>query len=465
MNFLEMTYLLSKLQVKSIMTKDVITTTLNAFIEDAAHLMAENKVGGLPVVDKQDHVVGVITETDVFRSFVEMFAGGHSGLRLTLEVPEGKRVLADLCQAISELGGSIRSVGSFYGGVTGMRRLVVKVRDVRKDELVEVLEALGDHVIDAREVQSEGKEKGDVMTTRILVPLDGSTLAERALPCAMMLARGLAAELVLFRAVSLPADVKDTFVDIDLKVDEALAALDADADGYLRRVAGQLKEDGLRVHPVVHRGPAAEAIVDYAGHVDVQQIVMATHGHTGYSRWRHGSVAERVLQSSGVPVLMVCAQKGDEGTLHSPKVCRRILVPLDGSARAEQVLPPATSVAQALDAEMVLFRVAVAYVSGPFAGDWSVPLEGTFETANQIAEAYLNRMAGGLKEQGLIKVSTAVQNGGVADAIVDYAEGNRIDLIAICTHGRTGSGRWVLGSVTERVLRARCTPLLLVRAQ
>ena len=117
------------------------------------------------------------------------------------------------------------------------------------------------------------------MVTRILVPLDGSTLAERALPCAMTLAQGLAAELVLFRAVSLPDDIKDTFVDFDLKVDEALAALAADADRYLRRVVGQLEKDGLRVHPVVHRGPAAEAIVDYAEHVDAQQIVMLSLIH------------------------------------------------------------------------------------------------------------------------------------------------------------------------------------------
>jgi acetoin utilization protein AcuB len=152
LNVWELQYLLSKLQVKSIMTKEVITTTPDTPLEDAAHLMAENKIGGLPVVDEQGHVIGVITETDVFRSFVEMFSGGHSGLRLTLEVPERKGVLADLCQAVSELGGSIRSVGSFYGEVTGVQRLVVKVRDVRKDELVEILEDLGDHVIDAREL-------------------------------------------------------------------------------------------------------------------------------------------------------------------------------------------------------------------------------------------------------------------------------------------------------------------------
>jgi acetoin utilization protein AcuB len=152
LNVWELHYLLSKLQIQELMTGDVITTTPDTPIEDAAHLMADNKIGGLPVVDKDNRVIGVITETDIFKAFDEMFAGGYFGLRLTLEVPKRKGVLADLCRAISELGGSIRSVGSFYGDVSSARGLVVKVQDVQKDQLVEALEVLGDHVVDAREV-------------------------------------------------------------------------------------------------------------------------------------------------------------------------------------------------------------------------------------------------------------------------------------------------------------------------
>ena len=148
----ELNYLLSKIHAREVMTEKVITTTPDTPIEDAAHLMADNKIGGLPVVDEHNRVVGVITETDIFKTFVEMFAGGHSGLRLTLEVPERKDVLLELCGAISELDGNIVSVGSFDGDVSGERGLVVKVRDARKDQLVDTLEALGDHVVDARDV-------------------------------------------------------------------------------------------------------------------------------------------------------------------------------------------------------------------------------------------------------------------------------------------------------------------------
>jgi acetoin utilization protein AcuB len=93
----ELHYLLSQIQVRQIMTQDVITTTPDTPIEDASHLMVENKIGGLPVVDEEDHVVGVITETDIFKTFNEIFADGYPGLRLTLQVPAKKSVLADLC--------------------------------------------------------------------------------------------------------------------------------------------------------------------------------------------------------------------------------------------------------------------------------------------------------------------------------------------------------------------------------
>ena len=148
----ELTYLLSEIEVREIMTEDVITTTPDTPIEDAAHLMAANKIGGLPVLDEQNCVVGVITETDIFKTFVEMFAGGRPGLRLTLEVPERKGVLVELSRAIYDLGGNVESVGSFYSGIAGERGLVVKVQDVSKGQLVDMLEALGDHVVDAREV-------------------------------------------------------------------------------------------------------------------------------------------------------------------------------------------------------------------------------------------------------------------------------------------------------------------------
>ncbi len=148
----ELNYLLNRLKIQELMTQEVFTTTPDTFIEDAARLMAEKKIGGLPVVDEARHVVGVITETDIFKTFIQMYRAGHAGLRLTLQVPDRKGVLAELTKAIFDLGGDILSVSSFYDENVGKYSFVVKVKDVNEDQLVGTLESLGDHVVDAREV-------------------------------------------------------------------------------------------------------------------------------------------------------------------------------------------------------------------------------------------------------------------------------------------------------------------------
>lgn len=148
----EVQYLLANLHVKHIMTKEVIATTPDTPVEDAARLMVTHKIGGLPVVERREEVVGMITETDIFQTFVEMFAGDHPGVRLTLEVPERKGALLELCKTIFDLGGSIMSVGSFDGHLHNKRGLVVKVRDVDGGQLVSTLDTLGEHVVDARDV-------------------------------------------------------------------------------------------------------------------------------------------------------------------------------------------------------------------------------------------------------------------------------------------------------------------------
>jgi acetoin utilization protein AcuB len=148
----ELNYLLSKLQVQEIMTQEVITTTPDAFIEDAARVMVEHRIGGLPVVDEEGHVVGVITETDIFKTFVGIYRAGYSGLRLTLRIPDKRGALAELSKAIFDLGGDVLSVSSLHDDTAGDYVLVIKVQDVNKDQLLETLEALGDQVVDAHEV-------------------------------------------------------------------------------------------------------------------------------------------------------------------------------------------------------------------------------------------------------------------------------------------------------------------------
>ena len=148
----EMNYLLWKLKIEELMSKKVISVAPETPIEEAARLMVDHKIGGMPVIDADGKVSGVITETDIFKTFVEMLGSGEHGLRLMLDVPSRGGVLATLSSAIFDLGGNIMSVGSLDHGSDDRRRLLIKVSGVSKDQLVETLEALDDHVLDAREV-------------------------------------------------------------------------------------------------------------------------------------------------------------------------------------------------------------------------------------------------------------------------------------------------------------------------
>ncbi|MEZ4557501.1 MAG: CBS and ACT domain-containing protein [Caldilineaceae bacterium] len=148
----EMNYLLWKLKIDELMTKNVLTVTPDMPVEEAARLMVAHKIGGLPVVDEAKHVVGVITETDIFKAFVDMLGGGDSGVRLVIEVPSAGGVLAKLSQTIFELGGNIISVGSMDKEGAEKRHLVIKVRGVEQQALIDAMESLGDHVVDARTV-------------------------------------------------------------------------------------------------------------------------------------------------------------------------------------------------------------------------------------------------------------------------------------------------------------------------
>jgi nucleotide-binding universal stress UspA family protein len=302
------------------------------------------------------------------------------------------------------------------------------------------------------------------MAAQILVPLDGSSLAERALSCAATLARGLPAELVLIRAIQIPPDILELLDESTPKLNAIVAQLETVANDYLSALVEQLGETGLDARHTVQRGSAAEAILNYAEQARIDQIVMATHGYSGIKRWTHGSVAERVLQAARVPLLLVRVSEEDlTKDWRQPMACRRILVPLDGSPLAEQILPTVTVVARALDAKLILFRVPIAQVSSWVTGEPYLPMMGILETAEEAAQAYLSAVARRLGKEGL-DVTVAMSIGAVADCIIEYAETHDIDLITMCTHGRTGLARWALGSVADRVLRAGSTPILLIRA-
>jgi len=145
----EIPYLLSKIKMQDVMTKDVITVTESTTLEEAARVMADNKIGGLPVV-RDGKLVGIITETDVFKIFLELFGAREESVRLSMLVPEEKGMLARIAGKVSGMGGNFVALGSTMGEDPTNRQLTIKVTDVPQDQLVSAMEELGLKILDAR---------------------------------------------------------------------------------------------------------------------------------------------------------------------------------------------------------------------------------------------------------------------------------------------------------------------------
>ena len=149
----EMHYLLSRLTVAEVMSQEVITVDEITPLEEAARIMTDNRIGGLPVM-RGDQLVGIITETDLFKVFLEMLGAREKGVRLTLQVPDQKGVLAFITSAIAALGGDIVSLSTFWGEDLTTGVITVKVREgtATKRQLVEAMEGLGLEVVDIRQM-------------------------------------------------------------------------------------------------------------------------------------------------------------------------------------------------------------------------------------------------------------------------------------------------------------------------
>lgn len=145
----EIHYLLAQIKVGEIMTRDVITVSEYTPLEEAARIMADNKIGSLPVV-RNGKLVGIITESDLFKIFTEILGARDMGVRLSMLVPEQPGVLAEITRAIADLGGNIISLGTFLGEDPTNRLITVKVADVPQDKLVEAIKPLVLEIVDAR---------------------------------------------------------------------------------------------------------------------------------------------------------------------------------------------------------------------------------------------------------------------------------------------------------------------------
>lgn len=289
-----------------------------------------------------------------------------------------------------------------------------------------------------------------------LVPLDGSELAERALPYAVQLAQANSGRLVLVRA----AMAQPLAVD-NADWERLQATAQHEAASYLQRVAERLAHQ-VGVDIAAPYGRAADQILLAVDQFRADGVVMATHGRTGLNHLLHGSVAEDVLASSHVAVFLVHAQPGQATVPHFAPDDARLLVPLDFSTNDSAALLAAVALLGSRG-EIVLVNVVAPaeHVERNEAGHVVAYLDQQDEAHTASARDHLEHVADDLSARS-IRVVLDVRVDEPASGIAAAARDRSADLIVMATHGRTGIGRAVVGSVAGAVLRSVTAPVLLV---
>ena len=284
------------------------------------------------------------------------------------------------------------------------------------------------------------------MYRKILVPLDGSKFSEQVLPYAQVIAGAYGAPV------------------------ELLSITDPDArppqpdDRYLEEIAAKHFRASVPVTTTMQIGKPAQVIVDRAKEPPSCLIAMATHGLSGPRRWLIGSVVSKVIQTAANPLLLI--RPAESADSSAPVRLDTVFVPLDGSGLAEKTLPHVCALAKALKLEIHLVRVytlpadAFVVADGVIAQGPAIYRE---EQKNE-AETYLEGKVAGLRADGFHRVVATAIEGDAAGEIVDIALKTPNNLIAMSTHGRSGIGRWVMGSIAERVIQHSQDPVLLIRA-
>jgi nucleotide-binding universal stress UspA family protein len=306
------------------------------------------------------------------------------------------------------------------------------------------------------------------MFKRLLVPLDGSPLAELALPYAEELAIHFGSEVILVN-VRAPAEDPE---EPEHRV--YLSKIAATVEQNIKKTPELPAGEKVKVTSTIIGTPgllthAAEEIVAYTERENISLIVMATHGRTGIGRWTLGSTANKVARASKCPVLLVRARTGVPGSIHLGK----ILLPLDGSKQSEAALPYVEALASKIKSQISLLNVVEplfhinTFPEGTgyygYVGIVRVPYtEEEMKPSREVAEKYLKNMNDKLASTGL-NAGYEVRAGPAGEEIIKAEKETGADIVVMSTHGHSGFGHWDHGSVADKVLHAGSIPLLLVR--
>lgn len=291
------------------------------------------------------------------------------------------------------------------------------------------------------------------MYDKIMVPLDGSELAEVTLWYATRLSGRLHAALTLVY-VSSPDELTSPHMH-ECYLRDVSARVKADAD----KIAAETKGGEITVDHKILKGDAAEEIIDYADKAKIDLIILSTQGKSGIKRWPLGNVANKVIGATRKQVLLIRA-KGAKSDVYKDRLVR-VLVPVDGSRESESILRFVSYLAAELDLEITLFHMWVREMF-QYPGKAIIIQE---EKLIKRAKAYVEKLGARLKERGLrVKaVFNDVLPGEEAAEIIKLSEEGKFSMVAMATHGMSGVGRWIFGSNANKVLNEGSTPLLLVR--
>jgi len=300
------------------------------------------------------------------------------------------------------------------------------------------------------------------MYNKILIPLDGSKTAEKVLPYARYLAGKFNIPVELLAVVDIAEMAAHISAEKARLLDTMIENGMRSSETYLRGVAATFH--GAKVECTVEKGRAEDTIIEKGAIDNARLIAMATHGRSGLNRFLLGSVAEKVLRGAANPLLLVRAT--EEAKSEGEAAFKTMIVPLDGSELAESVLPAVAGMAKDLGLEVLLFR-AYHIPYNAYAGDdgyYAVNYDELISSVRDEANEYLAKKVAEVKKLGIEKVTSMSAEGFAGDEIIALGRKTPDGLIAMCSHGRSGVKRWVLGSVTETVVRHTADPMLVIRA-
>jgi nucleotide-binding universal stress UspA family protein len=305
------------------------------------------------------------------------------------------------------------------------------------------------------------------MYKRVLLPLDGSELAEVVFSYATQLAARMGMDLVLLHVAD-PHE-RDLIPLHRAYVERAAETLRREAEELQKKTGIEPKSGGVTARGEIAVGHPGEQILECAVRHNIDLILLSTHGRSGIRRWALGSIADKILRASDVPVWLVRAGVREE-IVQDKWPTMTLLVPLDGSELSESVLPHVEQLAKQRgpeEVEVILFRVCEPVVVpsdvAPTEGlTWKEHQQREMTRPKTECDEYLALVQKRLEGEGL-RVRIVAPQGKPADEITEYCHTNPISLIVMSTHGRSGISRWAYGSVADKVLQGTSSPIFLVR--